>query len=786
LTFTDPPEPDPARGPTHRVVAAGRPGGPSAVVATVRHWLRIRTRGQRLVRSLPTRFAVPVGRIARRFDARIQWRHERPDPRPAAAVDAPLVTVIVTSLDRSELLAIALRSVQLQDLAELECIVVDDGSTDDTVAVAQAFAAVDPRVRIVQHDVRRGLSAARNTGVALASSPHVCFLDDDDFLLEGSLRSRLESLVDQPIDVAGSFCDWINTDPGVGLEAFRARKQVTRRGTVHFGTLATGAPFIATSPLVRTQVLRAVGGFDETFTRAEDTELWFRIARLGYRFVDAEHVGVAYRRSPGSMVLAAPAAQLDLLLAVFRRAAQPDPSVKGKGPFPRTRGLASEALDHALAPQVLRYIAMIAAADADLAVEVGRRELGDGVRRALDVPRQTRDLARYVISRTGTTDKAGVVRIERAVRDVLTAITLDIATSWEAPADPNWLAMARTRATPIGAPPSIVADDATVRAAVDGAVVLVAEARYHVDEIGPLGEALEARGVPTCFMLSPKTVPAAVVDMGRYRSSILPFSPDHVGRAAAVVTLNDWGPARELLEIAAAAGVPTFAKVEGVQDFDDVASPHWSRRPYRTASYILAQGPNDVDRLPDTECIVVGSTRLERIFLAPPVIPGSHALVNLNFTYQILTEHRDRWLQTVVDALVTADVSGLVSTHPAECATVVGLPVASKPLRHEITKAGMLVSRFSTAPFEAMARGVPFIYHNPHAEQFPTFREPRGAFLVTTGTDELRSAVVEIQRWRSGYRERSRDFFLHQVDVDVDRSSAERAADAIIERLSRQ
>ena len=147
-----------------------------------------------------------------------------------------------------------------------------------------------------------------------------------------------------------------------------------------------------------------------------------------------------------------------------------------------------------------------------------------------------------------------------------------------------------------------------------------------------------------------------------------------------------------------------------------------------------------------------------------------------------MTEQRDRWLGSVCDGLLRAGVPGRVSTHPAERGRVVGLPVATTPFRHEITTAGFLVSRFSTVPFEAMARGVPFVYHNPHGERFPTFVQPAGAFPVTTDADGLAAAASEVLGWRADYRRRSAPFFLRQVDVDERYPSAERAADIIIDR----
>lgn len=727
-------------------------------------------------RRLPEPYRRAIATRVRRAQATALRRRPITEPRPGRAAARPEITVVVTSCDRAELLATALRSVQMQDFPAFECIVVDEDSTDDAVLVAQSFAAVDPRFRILHHDVRRGPSAARNTGLAAATTPYVCFLDDDDFLLAGSLRARRRALVDQPADVAGALCDWINPDPGVGLETFRPRRRPVDRGTISLAGLGAGAPFILSSPLLRTDVLRAVGGFDEGLGRAEDTELWFRLCRLGYRFVDSVHLGIAYRRSPRSLVTGAPAAQLDALLEVFGRAEAPDDTIVGHGPLPATGPLSGVVLAAARQEQVLRYLALIAVSDRPGAVERGIAALHPNVRRALDVERLVPRLRSATVARLGLAGPE-IAAAEAAIREMLQhlAPALD-----ERPAplvDVDAWRRAHRDAVPVGPPPTV-----RVTSPLDGMVVLTPEARYHVDELGPLAAALEARGIATRFMASPKTVPAALAELARYTDVVAPWQPESIGRARAVVTLNDWGPLKPVVQAANEQGIPTFAKVEGVQDFDDVESS-WQRDPYRTAAVILAQGQNDVGALAEKETIVVGSSRLERLWLRPPVAAGDVALVNLNFTFHVLTEVRDQWLAGVVDALGRAGTPGLVSTHPAERGIVVGLPVAAKPFRHEITKAGVLISRFSTVPFEAMARGVPVIYHNPHGERFPTFTQPLGAFPITTDVAGLAAAVHEVAAWRRDYRERSRAFFARQVDVDPGRSSAERAADAIIARL---
>ena len=129
-------------------------------------------------------------------------------------------------------------------------------------------------------------------------------------------------------------------------------------------------------------------------------------------------------------------------------------------------------------------------------------------------------------------------------------------------------------------------------------------------------------------------------------------------------------------------------------------------------------------------------------------------------------------------------MAGLVSAHPAQRGRLIGLPSAAKPFRHEITKAAVLVSRFSTVPFEAMARGVPFVYHNPHGERFPTFTEPSGAFRVCKSVEDLALALQEALAWRGAYRSRCAEFFERQVSTEPGHTPAARAAE-VIATLSR-
>lgn len=121
--------------------------------------------------------------------------------KPTAAV-----TVIVPGYDVTGYASEALRSLRAQTLTEWTAMLVDDGSTDGTGALFEEAAARDPRFRVVRHDRRRGLGAARNTGLDAAETPFLAFLDADDVMEPTALETMLGVLDRSGSDfVAGAY-----------------------------------------------------------------------------------------------------------------------------------------------------------------------------------------------------------------------------------------------------------------------------------------------------------------------------------------------------------------------------------------------------------------------------------------------------------------------------------------------------------------------------------------------------------------------------------------------------
>jgi glycosyltransferase involved in cell wall biosynthesis len=183
-------------------------------------------------------------------------------------VTNPLVTVIVAVHNGERFLRPALESLYAQDYEPFEVVFVDDGSTDGGAAIARAFTGI----RYV-HQENQGLAAARNTGLSWAGGELIAFLDDDDLIPSHKLRRQAEYLVANPEVGCVLGRQQVMLEPGVEPPAWLTRDPI-------FGDL-DGVPFV--SAMIRTELLRGVGGFDPSYRFAEDRDLFVRLREHGVR-----------------------------------------------------------------------------------------------------------------------------------------------------------------------------------------------------------------------------------------------------------------------------------------------------------------------------------------------------------------------------------------------------------------------------------------------------------------------------------------------------------------------
>lgn len=209
-------------------------------------------------------------------------------------MSSPRVSVIVPTYRRGALLGETLASVRAQTFTDFECLVVEDGNDAGTAPTFSAACGGDQRFRHIQLSHSGKPGRTRNAGIREARAELCAFLDDDDLWLPTKLARQLAVF---------------DAEPGVGLcctriAEFGARSALWPSGDVprviDFAQLI-GGNFVATSTvLARRALLQDLGGFDEQLPRAQDYELWLRVARAA-RIVFLDEVLCRYRTHAGNI-----------------------------------------------------------------------------------------------------------------------------------------------------------------------------------------------------------------------------------------------------------------------------------------------------------------------------------------------------------------------------------------------------------------------------------------------------------------------------------------------------
>ena len=120
-------------------------------------------------------------------------------PTGASPAGAPQLTVIVPAWNAAATIGDALRSILADPDLPVECLVIDDGSTDETAAIVEAIAAADPRTRVIRLPGNEGVSAARNRGLDAARGAWIAFVDSDDRVVAGGLRALLRTAAEREL-----------------------------------------------------------------------------------------------------------------------------------------------------------------------------------------------------------------------------------------------------------------------------------------------------------------------------------------------------------------------------------------------------------------------------------------------------------------------------------------------------------------------------------------------------------------------------------------------------------
>ncbi len=218
----------------------------------------------------------------------------------------PKVSVIIPCYNQGEFLLHTFQSLQKQSLQDFECIVVDDGSTDDSAEITRQFALTDKRFRLICKS-NGGTATARNRGLQEARGEYIQFLDADDAIHQDKLLLQTERMDETGADV--SYTEFLSFREENGEIVYMSHKKKLMETTwgLRFSLLTNwGVNFTIPpiTPLYRHDFLRCNNlRFDEHIRYREDWDFLIEVVSASPRILPMlDYVGSFYRRNPKGKV----------------------------------------------------------------------------------------------------------------------------------------------------------------------------------------------------------------------------------------------------------------------------------------------------------------------------------------------------------------------------------------------------------------------------------------------------------------------------------------------------
>jgi len=205
----------------------------------------------------------------------------------------PLVSLVIPTKDRCDLLVETLDSVRGQTYAHLEAIVVDDGSSDGTADYLKTVAAADARIRpLLRQGITGGANACRNQGAQAATGEYIIFLDSDDLLTSECLATRVEHILEHPQLDFAVFCCRLFSDR-VADTHLTWNTPASADALDRF--LIVDNPWQTSGPIYTRQAVARIGPWDERLLSWQEYEYNVRSLFMGLKYTATNVVDYHYR-----------------------------------------------------------------------------------------------------------------------------------------------------------------------------------------------------------------------------------------------------------------------------------------------------------------------------------------------------------------------------------------------------------------------------------------------------------------------------------------------------------
>jgi teichuronic acid biosynthesis glycosyltransferase TuaG len=209
---------------------------------------------------------------------------------------SPAVTIVTPAYNAGKFLSQTVESVLAQRYRDFELLIVDDGSTDNTLEIARDWERTDQRVRVFAR-AHAGQSAARNAAIAAARGSYFALLDSDDLWHPSFLEAQMRFFARRRVDVVTGNAFNLGGD----LDGQPVKPADVAAGEISLCDMLERENSVFIMSVFRRAVVERIHGFDETLPLNEDYDFWIRAAHAGFVFVHNPVPLGHYRRRPDSM-----------------------------------------------------------------------------------------------------------------------------------------------------------------------------------------------------------------------------------------------------------------------------------------------------------------------------------------------------------------------------------------------------------------------------------------------------------------------------------------------------
>ncbi|WP_086301799.1 bifunctional glycosyltransferase/CDP-glycerol:glycerophosphate glycerophosphotransferase [Campylobacter devanensis] len=682
------------------------------------------------------------------------------------------VSIIIPLYNKEKFIEYTIKSVLNQTLKNFECIIVNDFSTDNSLNIAKKIINNDCRFKIINHKANRGLSESRNTGIRASIGRYITFLDADDMLMPDSLALR-KNMLDKHKEnntIIGSYCQSVTIKED---DINTPQKKDYTMGKITYLTSRGNCPFNVNQPMLKRDLFVKFGGFNPKLSQTEDYDMWMKVLRSGYEFMPVPYSLVCYRSIKNSMIRNNPLLHLNKSMDLFDSAYkyQVLEKINPKTPIGYIKPLQIYFEQISKTPILIEFVGMSlvsSANDIDNIIDILFKEIPDYFPN-FEYTYPFHKTILLGINRQLSTNKSLKEHdhvIQTKVDTIYTLFKNKCLENIQLPKPrciDNWKNC-------IEAYPAL--QDKIE-------LIFIPHKDYHSHTIKLMEPFLKKLGIEYAIL----DLATLYKDEGAIRvckehnMPYISYGTFIMGnfKPRAIAVFNDWEPCTRSIIIAAKnSGIHTIGIVEGINDYWDVDTGR-IRKAYLTCKNIILPGEHDKKYFnqSDQRLYIGGVPRIYAMYnneKQKEYKNNKKALINSNFSYNVLTNHRDEWLKQAVETCKKAGYEPVITRHPADLGTTYPNLVTKQTFYEALKECDILISRFASGILEAMADDKLPIYFNPHKEKVDKFKNPNGAYPVANTEDELYELLCNLDdNGVTNYKRYFKDFLeYHCGELDKD------------------